>query len=197
MKSPIYWHSGLYHLAMRQLAGEYFAHRYNSLAELIPEKASVTDVCMGDAYLYSGYLAGKQVHYVGLDINKTFVRSAMRKGIRARVVDVMSEDIEPADYVVMQGSLYQFIPNEKRVVRKLLDAAKRQLIISEPIRNRAQSNNRLVSFLAKHAVNPGNGHRLERFNEDRLLECFRLFEEFKTIIIVPGGIDMIGIFERL
>jgi hypothetical protein len=197
MRSPIYWHPGLYHFAMRQLAGEYFSQRYSAVAELIPEKANVIEVCMGDAYLYSSYLGRKQVRYAGLDINETFVRCAMRKGIAAKIVDVMSEDIEPADYVIMQGSLYQFIPDEKQIIKKLLNAAKKQLIISEPIRNRAQSNNPLISFLARRAVNPGNGHRLERFDENRLLECFRFFEEFKKIIIVPGGIDMIGIFEPL
>lgn len=196
MKSPIYWNSTLYHLAIRQSAGRYFAQRYLALAELIPQNASVTEVCLGDAYLYSNYLAGKEVNYLGLDINNAFVRSAIRKDIPARVFDVMTEEVEPADYVIMQGSLYQFIPEEKKIIRKLLDAAKKQLIISEPVKNRAQSDNPFVSFLAKYAVNPGTGHARERFNEKTLVACFQSFPEFKEAKVIPGGIDMIGIFEK-
>jgi len=196
MKSPIYWNSTLYHLAIRQSAGKYFSQRYLALAELIPENASVTEVCMGDAYLYSNYLAGKQVKYSGLDLNKTFVQSAIRKDIPARMFDVMTEEVDPADYVIMQGSLYQFIPEEKRIIRNLLDAAKKQLIISEPVKNRAQSNNPLISFLAKYAVNPGTGHSKERFNEKTLVECFQCFPEFREAKTMPGGIDLIGIFEK-
>lgn len=196
MRSPIYWNSTLYHLAIRQSAGKYFSQRYLALAELIPENASVTEVCLGDAYLYSNYLARKQVNYLGLDINNAFVRSAIRKDIPARIFDVMTEEVDPADYVIMQGSLYQFIPEEKRIIRNLLNAAKKQLIISEPVKNRAQSNNPLISFLAKYAVNPGTGHARERFTETTLVECFQCFPEFKEAKTIPGGIDMIGIFEK-
>ena len=196
MRSPIYWNSTFYHLAIRQSAGRYFFQRYLALVELIPENASVTEVCMGDAYLYSKYLSKKHVNYLGLEINNTFVRSAIRKDIPARVFDVMTDEVVPADYVIMQGSLYQFIPEEKRIIRNLLNAAKKQLIISEPVRNRAQSNNPLISFLAKFAVNPGTGHAKERFNERTLVECFQGFPEFKEARTIPGGIDMIGIFEK-
>lgn len=196
MRSPIYWNPTLYHLAIRQSAGKFFAQRYLALDELIPEHASVTEVCMGDAYLYRNYLARKQVAYLGLDINNSFVRSAIRKDIPARTFDVMSDALEPADYVIMQGSLYQFIPEEKKIIRKLLNAARKQLLISEPVRNRAQSNNPFISFLAKHAVNPGTGHATERFTEKTLVECFQCFPEFKEARTIDGGIDMIGIFER-
>ena len=196
MRSPIYWNSTFYHLAIRQSAGKYFSQRYLALDELIPENASVTEVCMGDAYLYRNYLAKKQVTYSGLDINNRFVQSATRKNIPARIFNVMTEEVDPADYVIMQGSLYQFIPEEKRIIRKLLDAAKKQLIISEPVKNRAQSNNRFISFLAKYAVNPGTGPAKERFNERTLVECFQWFPEFKEAKTIVGGIDMIGIFEK-
>lgn len=151
---------------------------------------------MGDAYLYQNYLARKQVNYLGLDINNTFVKSAIRKDISARMFDVMTDEVVPADYVIMQGSLYQFIPEEKRIIRSLLDAAKKQLVISEPVKNRAQSKNPLISFLARFAVNPGTGHAKERFNEKTLVECFQGFPEFKEAKTIPGGIDMIGVFEK-
>ena len=69
--------------------------------------ASVTDVCSGDSVLYTRYLKGK--NKTGIEINPlTAFNSQWIKIIK---VDIVKEAIPKADYVVMQGSLYQFIPN--------------------------------------------------------------------------------------
>ena len=196
MTSPVYWHPFFYRIAMKLLYGKYFEARYRLIAELIPENASVVELCAGDAYLYSNYLRAKGVHYTGLDINKAFVRAAKAKGISFLEHDLASDKIPPADYVILQASLYQFIPNEDRIIQKLLDATRKVLIISEPIRNLSDSDNTLVRLLAKYSANPGKGHAVDRFNEVSLLSCFKRFREFSEMKVPEGGREMIGIFRK-
>jgi len=51
--------------------------------------------------------------------------------------------------MVIQGSLYQFIPYQKIIIDKLLTIAKKKVIISEPIINLISSRNKIISTIAK------------------------------------------------
>ena len=194
MRSPVYWHPFLYHIIMRLLYGKDFNSRYEALANLIPPNASVSELCMGDGFLFHKFLTLKNIKYIGLDFNKTCIKAANRKKIKVQLHNVLVDGIPPADFVIMQGSLYQFIPNEDVIIQKMLDAASVAVIIAEPIRNRADSKNIFVSSLAKYAVNPGSGHITKRFNEKTLLECFRRHKEFREEQIVDSGKELVGVF---
>jgi hypothetical protein len=108
--------------------------------------------------------------------------------------NLLSDEIPPADIVLMQGSLYQFIPEEKNIIRRMLDASRKMVLLAEPVHNRAHSKNWMIRYVSQYAVNPGTGHKTERFNEQSLLECFRSFSELKKTIKV--GKEIIGIFEK-
>ena len=196
MKSPIYWHPGIYHLAMKLSYKKKFEERYRNIEKIIPAGASVTEVCMGDAYLYRTYLSRKNVKYTGLDINETFVKSAQKESINAHVHNLLTDVIPASDYVVMHAGLFQFIPNHHFVIKKLLDAARRFLIVSEPIKNLADSQNALLSFLAKHAVNPGNGPIPYRFNRTTLRGCFDRYKAEYEITEIENGLELIGVFRK-
>ena len=196
MKSPIYWHPVIYHLLMRALYGEYFRTRYKAIAELIPDHASVTEVCAGDCYLFRNYLKKKNVKYLGLDINSSFVRYGQRNNIPILQHDLFTDEVPPADYVIIHASLYQFMPNHEFVVRKLLAAAKSVLLIAEPIRNLSSSQNPLISFIAKYSANPGKDHTVHRLNKETLITFFQKFIEFKRVKEVDGEREIIGVFNK-
>lgn len=169
---------------MRVLYRQGYHARSHALAALIPERSSVVDLCCGPATLYFKHLRFKQVSYTGLDINRAFVErlSSLASG-KARslqpgdsraagiVWDVTSNSPLPkADYVIMQASLYHFLPDPYPIVDRMLAAAHKNVILTEPVRNLADSKNPLLAKLARKLTNPGTADQPNRFNEKRLEE---------------------------
>ena len=196
MTSPIYWHPAIYNRLMKLLYGKYFEARYEAIADLIPDGASVTEVCAGDAYLFRNYLRKKNVKYTGLDINPSFVRHAQRNNVPMSEHDLVRDEVPASDYIIIQASLYQFMPEHELIVRKLLASAKNVLLVVEPIRNLASSSNPIVTFIAKYSANPGKEHKVHRFNKETLMDFFRQFEEFKSAQEMEGGRELVGIFRK-
>ena len=190
--SFVYQSKIIYTLLMKCLYGHHYKYRYRAIAEKIPRGASVTDVCSGDSVLYTRYLKGKN-KYTGIDINPlTSFNSQWAKTIK---VDIVKEAIPKADYVVMQGSLYQFIPNHKEIINKMLDSARYKVIISEPVINLVNSKNKIISTIAKYSANPSTGNKKFRFTKSLLNNFFR--KNYKDLIentsFAAGGRDMLFI----
>jgi len=196
VKSPIYWHPDIYHLTMKLLYGKYFEARYKSIDDIIPLNSNVVELCAGDGYLYEYYFKKRNINYTGFDINSGFVDTAKKKMIPISLLNILTDPIPSADYVIIQAGLYQFIPKEHGVIRRLLDSAKSTLIIAEPIRNLADSTNPLISLIAKYSANPGSAPAVKRFNRETLINCFRSYKEFHEIKEVEGGRELIGIFKK-
>lgn len=191
--SPIYAHPLLYSAAMRALYGRRFQLRYSTLAELIPDGADVFEACAGDAYLFRQHLKPRGIRYRGSDLSPVFVAHGRARGIDLVRHDLAREPVPRADFVILQASLYQFMPDPTSVVEKLLAAARVRLLVAEPIANLASSRNALVRWLARRAVNPGDGHKPARFDEAALDAFFdRGFgERIERRIVVPGGREKI------
>jgi len=183
----------MYELAMLLLYGRHYTSRYREIAELIPTGSSVLDLCCGPALLYHRYLRSKAVQYTGLDINANFIARLIRLGGSGQVWDLRSEEALPtADYVIMQASLHHFLPDASQVVDRMLQAARRRVIIAEPIRNLATSNSRLLSRLGRLFTNPGAGEHSLRFTEASLADFFsgyasRVAESFT----IAGGREQV------
>jgi SAM-dependent methyltransferase len=144
------------------------------MADRIPSGATVTDLCCGPGTLYHRYLKPKGIHYTGLDINPKFAADLSASGAIGLQWD-MAEDrpFPAADYVMMQASLYHFLPNPAPIVNRMRAAARDTVLIAEPIRNMADSTNPLFAWMGKKFTNPGTGEQAHRFNE-RLLDQFFL-----------------------
>jgi hypothetical protein len=196
MRSPVYWHPYIYTFLIKILYGKNFNSRYLAVADLIPENSTVIEVCPGDGYLYEHYLKKKNVKYTGLDINPGFVKVAKSKQIPFVIHDLFTEDIPKADYIIIQASLYQFIPQEDMIIQKLLNAAGRTLIISETVRNLSDSKNPFIALFAQYSANPGKGHAPKRFTKDTLMDCFSKYPAFKEVKAIEGGRELIGIFRK-
>ncbi|WP_406273821.1 class I SAM-dependent methyltransferase [Nocardia sp. NBC_00881] len=171
--SLIYRNGTVYEVLMRALYGRHYTARYRAIAELIPEGASAIDLCCGPATLYTRYLRRKSVAYTGLDLNERFVARVVEAGGRGEVWNLRSDDaLPPADYVIMQASLYHFLPEPRPVIDRMLAAATKQVIIAEPVRNLATSNNPVLATIGKRFTDAGDGEQAHRFTEQTLDEFF-------------------------
>jgi hypothetical protein len=187
--SLIYRSDALYELAMAALYGRHYPARYRAIADLIPAGASVLDLCCGPALLYHRRLREKRVDYTGLDVNPRFIRRLVARGAAGRVWDVAGETPLPrADYVVMQASLYHFLPQPRPVVDRMLAAARRQVIIAEPVRNLASSRWRALAALGRRLSDPGDGTSARRFTAATLDQLFASYGgRVRGSFLIPGA----------
>lgn len=176
MQSPIYWHPFLYRTAMKLAYGEHFVPRYERLNKYIPENAEVFECCMGDAWFYRNYLRKKNVKYSCGDINPVFVRAAKKNGIDARLLDVFNDAIPKSDYILVHASLSYFIPGEEKIIRKLLAATKKKLIISESVNNLSNSGSGFKSAIGTFLSKAKAGQSKIKFTRESLRKAFTAFE---------------------
>jgi hypothetical protein len=174
--SLIYKSTEIYELAMLLLYGRHYPARYRAIAELIPSGSTALDLCCGPALLYQRYLRKKSIQYTGLDLNSKFIDRLNRRGGCGKIWDLRSEQPLPAaEYVIMQASLYHFLPDPSTIVNRMLQAARKQVIIAEPIRNLATSNSKILSWLGRLSTNPGSGEQHLRFDEASLADFFSAY----------------------
>jgi SAM-dependent methyltransferase len=188
--SLIYRSAVGYELLMRLLYGRHYAARLRAVAEQVPEGASVLELCCGPGTLYTRQLRSRTGSYVGLDVNQCFVAELRRRGVDARCVDLASDPapLPAADVAIMQASLYHFLPAAQEIVERMLDAARRLVIVSEPVRNLASSENPVIGRLGRRSANPGVGGGEQRFTEATLDELFiRYRDRVLEAKLIPGG----------
>ena len=187
--SIIYRNRWTYGLLMRALYGRHYGARSRAIAELIPAGSSVVDICCGPATLYADHLKERGVDYTGLDLNQGFVDRVTAAGGRGVQWDVHADTPLPeADYLVQQASLYHFLPDPGPVVDRMLAAARTQVIIAEPVRNLASSENPVVAALARRLTNPGDGDQAHRFTEaslDAFMDRYR--DRVMLSELIAGG----------
>ena len=88
----------------------------------------------------------------------------------------------------MQASLYQFLPDPQPIVDRMLRAARKQVILAEPIRNIASSKVAPLAFLGRHFTDPGDGQSAHRFTEESLDRFFsRYASRLNETFSIPGG----------
>ncbi len=187
--SLTYRSPALYELAMLGLYGRHYPARYRAVADVIPPGSSVLDLCCGPGVLYDRYLRQKAVRYTGLDINETFVNGLVGRGVRAVLRDLREDaPLPPADCVVMQASLYHFLPDPLPVLGRMMEAARKRVVIAEPIRNLSCSRLPLLGTLARLLTDPGVGGQPYRFTE-RTLDgvMFSLCERPPRSFLICGG----------
>ncbi|MBV8710944.1 MAG: methyltransferase domain-containing protein [Solirubrobacterales bacterium] len=195
MSTSLVYRSALgYELLMRVLYGRHYTARMEAVAAEVPDGASVLELCCGPGTLYLHHLRGRTTSYVGIDVNPGFVERLRRQGVDARRLD-LAHDEEPlpgADVVVLQASLYHFLPRAERIIDRMFDAARERVIVSEPVRNLASSELALIARLGRRAADPGVGGHAQRFTEQTLAEeMARYRERILRSFPIPGGREMV------
>lgn len=188
--SLVYRSAAGYELVMRALYGRHYGDRLRAVAAEVPEGASVLELCCGPGTLYTRFLRSHASGYIGLDVNERFVAALRRRGVDARVSDLArsAEPLPNADIVVMQASLYHFLPDAGRIIDRMLAAARRRVVVSEPVRNLASSTNPVIGMLGRRAADPGVGDPERRFTEETLAELMERYgERVSRTFAIPGG----------
>jgi hypothetical protein len=189
-ESLIYRSAWGYDLAMRVLYGRYYAARDAAVALHVPDGASVLELCCGPARMYLRELRGRTRSYVGLDANAGFVERLRRLGVDARRADVATAELPPADVVVMQASLYHFLPAPQAaaMIERMLAAASDRVVVAEPVRNLASSRLGIVARLAAGGAATATGAHQQRFDAASL---HALMDGFGAAVLhagpAPGG----------
>lgn len=187
--TPCYRLPLLYRAMMLCLYRQNYWARHRTIADLIPEGSTVLDVCCGPGTLYTRYLRNRRVAYKGLDLSESFVKHLRSIGADAELWDGSdSRPLPTADIVVMQGSLCHFHPEVLPVLRRMMRAARRNVIISEPIRSVMHGEHRWLAAIAARVTNPGNGRSDFRFTpqqlDDSIADCHAQVE---SRFLIPGG----------
>jgi hypothetical protein len=187
-----------YELLMAVLYGRHYRTRLSLVAEQVRPGASVLELCAGPGALYRRHLRERAGTYTGVDINDGFVAHLQRLGAKAVKLDLTAAAALPeADVVIMQASLYHFLPTPAEIVDRMLAAARERVIIAEPIRNLASSRLPFVARLGRGAADPGAGAgHAQRFTELTLGRVMRSYArqtvaEFR----IPGGREKIYVLD--
>jgi trans-aconitate methyltransferase len=189
--SLIYRNASVYELVMHALYGQHHGGRFRAVAEQVPAGATVLELCCGPGSLYLRHLRTQVGNYIGLDSNPGFVARLQARGVDARLTNLMDAQLLPrADVAIMQASLYHFLPDPNEILQRMLDAAKRSVIVSEPIRNLSSSTLPLVATVARRAADPGVGRHAERFTETALDQLMAAYD-IRTTVHAPGGRDKV------
>lgn len=194
----IYRSSAVYELAMMALYGRHYSARYKTIADLIPREAEVLELCCGPGTLYLRYLRQKNVKYRAIDMSEEFARALLRRGIAIELWDLRSERPLPtAEYVIMQGSLYHLLPDAGPMLDRMLEAARKTVIVAEPMRNFARSRFALLRWLSRKLTEPGSGSQARRLVEKELDELMTRYGNLLCRqFLAPGGRDKVYVLEK-
>jgi glycosyltransferase involved in cell wall biosynthesis len=192
-RSPIYWSARGYDAVMRALYGDELARIHAQVAAAIPEGSSVVDVCAGTCRLYFDHLSRKRCDYLGLDANGHFVMAARNRGARASIFDLVEEVVPSADYVVMCSSFYHFHRRREEIFDKLMSAARKALIISEPVENLSSHPVRALGWIANKLTDPGIGDFEYRYDRASF-ESFARGRGAREIEYRPGDKNALAVF---
>lgn len=183
-----------YKFAMQHLFGnKAYKERYIAIANKIPEGSTVLDVCCGDAQLAS-LLVNKNIKYQGFDVSLYFVRHNLKHNIKTTLGNLETDPLVNADYIVMQGSLFQF-ENPDKIIQKLLSYANKSVIISESVNNLEKSSffNPLVKWIMPIIVSTHHDPHF-RFSENSLKALLNKYNP--TYINISGKRDLIAIINK-
>lgn len=197
--SLIYRSAVGYELLMRTLYGRHYAARLRAVADRVPRGASVLELCPGPGALYRRHLRNSSSTYSAIDVNERFVARLRRLGADAKLRDLIgAEPLLAADVVIMQASLYHFLPDAGAIVDRMLAAARHRVIIAEPVRNLANSRLPPVALIGRRVADPGAGaeshaHRFTEATLDRLMGRYaRLTQE---VFRIPGGREKVYVLD--
>ena len=195
MKTSLIYRSSVgYELLMLALYGRHYPDRMRAVAAEVPDGASVLELCCGPGTLYRRYLRGRVSGYVGIDVNRRFVEQLSRRGVAANRLDLAGgeEPLPAADVVILQASLYHFLPAPERILDRMLVAADDRVIVSEPVRNLASSDFPVVGRIGRRAADPGVGGHAQRFTEETLGDLMgRYRERVLRSFLIPGGRELV------
>jgi SAM-dependent methyltransferase len=190
----LYRFPSLYRLLMRAGYGADYTARYALVADRLGAPDDVLELCCGPLGLHA-YLARRGLlrSYVGLEQSPAMLRLAGRRGVDVRAFDVRAGGAFPAaGTLVMQASLYQFHDAAEDLLPRLWAAARRRLVVAEPVRSLAQSRFGAVRWLGRVLTRTPDRVHAFRYTEASLLELYRRCGvPVNRVDRTPGGREVV------
>jgi hypothetical protein len=199
MGLSVYRFPALYGLGMRLAYRGDFPARYALVAAQLPGPTHVLEVCYGDLRLHDHLQReGLLLSYVGLDGAPAMVARGRARGLDVRIADLRARPRLPeADTVIMQASLYQFHEIAEALVQDLWAAARRRLLLAEPVRNLARSPHALVRWLGLALSRTDDRAHPFRYTEETLLAVYRRAGVPVTRLArTPAGREVLVVSEK-
>lgn len=190
----IYLHPITYKMFCRLRYGQHFSRRYLSLCEIVEKNSTFLDLCAGDYLLYNA-LKTKDIKYTAIDINPHFTRKLTRKGFNAILGDVLEIEFPVSDYVYMGASLYQFYNYEEFIIRKMQRAAKKKVIVIEPVSRFVSQKNRIMRWLVEVATKVNGNSFSHRYDYETLHSKLAYVKGFETMYKIVDGNDCMVLFK--
>jgi len=185
----MYWHPKLYSITMKFLCGKkWYNKRYECMAKEC-KGMSILDVGCADCHLADYF---PKDMYVGVDINKRFIKSAKKKGINVKNIDVRKQELPKSECIVISSILHQLYPDHEFVIKSALKNAGKKVVICEPPTHVASSKNPFIAKIARMINDPGYGSPIKRLNKQ---ELFALYRKYKVKNIYEVGRDSFAIFQ--
>lgn len=185
----MYWHPKLYGITMEFLHGKKkYDERYEYMAKEC-KGLSILDVGCADCHLADYF---PKDNYMGIDINKEFIKSARKRGVNAKMIDVRKQDLPKAECIIVSAILHQVYPHHEDLIKKALEKATKKVVICEPTTHIAMSKNPIIAKIARMINNPGYGSPKKRLNKQ---ELFALYKKYNVERIYEVGRDSFAIFD--
>ena len=181
MQNPsfIYRNLFIYRMIMNLLYSGSYKQRFKRMEILIDQyrPSTVLELCFGDTHI-AEYCENNGIQWEGVDINNSFVRSAVRKGYKVWQGDLICVNHLPkADVCVMSGSLYHFHKHIHHILELIFSSA-RYFFISEPVKN-ISGKKGIIGTIAHVLSNAGKGKESFRYDEASLKQM--LEQESKIV----------------
>src|SRR3989449_44419 len=157
-------------------------------------RSHILELCCGDLALYRHLLRrGLARSYLGLEQSPAMLRLARRRGVDVRAFDVRAAgELPAADAVIMQASLYQFHDIADTLLPRLWTAARRLLVIAEPVRNLSQSRYGAAHWAARILTRTDDRVHIFRYTEATLLELYQRCKiPVSRLDRTPGGREIV------
>ncbi|MCR4317671.1 MAG: hypothetical protein NUW37_15125 [Planctomycetes bacterium] len=191
MQSPLFRHPIWYDTIMKVLYQGHLIDRYRKLDRIIPNGVKVVEHCCGSAQFYRWLLSKRDVDYLGHDVNPVFLRWASTMGIPVDSCDIVSGELPQGDWVLLQGSLYQFAPACRELLVRLQHSASTAVVVSEAVFNVGSHPSAVVRKIA-HLATALNGRKVSfRFDRQKFRELAESFEDELLLYITGKREDII------
>jgi hypothetical protein len=186
-QSFIYRNVLVYRLVMNLLYSGGYWKRFKKIENLLERyrPLNVLELCFADTHI-AVYCKKNNIQWQGVDINSSFVNSAIRNGYSAWQADLTCiKNLPNSDVVVMSGSLYHF-HQQIHALLELILSSTHNFVLSEPIKN-ISSGKGIIGRMAHLLSNAGKGKESFRYNETSLMRM--LEQESKLLYFSYEVID--------